>query len=465
MTLWGGRFGRGPDALFRAFNDSLPVDYRLAQADLKGSAAWARALGRAGVLSQDDVAAICGAIEALSAEVADDPQAPLRDQVAEEDIHAWVEARLTARLGDAGRRLHTGRSRNDQVATDLRLWMREELAERDRELRALVAALLELAEREFDCVMPGYTHLQRAQPVLVPHWCLAWTEALERDRGRMAAAAARLNESPLGCGALAGTGFPIDRAALAKDLGFAGVCRNSLDAVSARDHVLEVLAAAAICGTTLSRMAEDLIFFASGEAGFIELDDAVTSGSSLMPQKKNPDALELIRGRSGRLIGALNTLLVVVKGLPMAYNKDLQEDKEPLFGSMDHLSMCLRMLSLVLSSVHFHPERTRRAAEEGYSNATDLADLLVEKGVPFRTAHEMVGHLVRDAIARKCALEELPQEVLAATAPMLEPDDRRRLTIEAGLDRRCAEGGTAPVRVREALAAARTRFTRDAATS
>jgi len=465
MTLWGGRFGRGPDALFRAFNDSLAVDYRLADADLEGSAAWARALGRAGVLSQEDVAALCNAIDALRGEVTEDPHAPLKGVAQEEDIHSWTEASLIARIGDAGRRLHTGRSRNDQVATDLRLWLRGELAERDRELVALLGDLLDLAEREIDCVIPGYTHLQRAQPVLFAHWCLAWVEALERDRSRFADAAARMDACPLGCGALAGTGFPIDRAAIARDLGFAEICRNSLDAVSARDHALEVLAAAAICATTLSRMAEDLIFFASGEAGFIELDDAVTSGSSLMPQKKNPDALELVRGRSGRLIGALNTLLVVVKGLPLAYNKDLQEDKEPLFDSMDHLSMILRMLRPVLSTMRVHAQRTLRAAQAGYSNATDLADLLVERGVPFRTAHEMVGQLVRVAIEQKCPLEELPDDVLRAVAPQLRPGDRERLTVEAGLERRCAEGGTAPSRVREALSAARQRIMPDAATS
>jgi len=466
MSLWGGRFERAPEQLFRQFNDSLPVDYRLASVDLEGSAAWARALGRAGVLEEGEVAALCDAIDVLRAEVERDPAVPLRAAPPQEDVHSWVEVRLVAQLGDTGRKLHTGRSRNDQVATDIRLWLRRELTERAHELSGVRTALLDLAERESECIMPGYTHLQRAQPVLFAHWCLAWCEALERDGGRFSDAGKRMDECPLGCGALAGTGYSINRTALADDLGFARVSANSLDAVSARDHILEVLAAAAICGTTLSRLAEDLIFFASGEAGFVTLDDAVTSGSSLMPQKKNPDALELIRGRSGRLIGSLTGLLVVVKGLPLAYNKDLQEDKEPLFDAMTHLSMSLRMVQSVLSTLRVDRDRTRAAAEAGYSNATDLADLLVERGVPFRTAHEIVGRLVREAIREGCPLERLPAELVHSIAPQISAEDLAGLTIEAGLARRSAEGGTAPARVSDAIRRARQRVTvRDEATS
>lgn len=456
MSLWGGRFERAPDALFRRFGDSLRFDRALGEADLTASAAWARELGHAGVLSAGDAERLATEIERLRADVASGAVV-IPDEGAE-DVHSWAEEVLTERLGDLARRLHTGRSRNDQVATDLRLWLRDALDERRVEIGRVRDALLRLAGREGDAIFPGYTHLQRAQPILFGHWCLAWDEALARDAARLSDARRRASACPLGSGALAGSAWPIDRERLAGSLGFETATRNSLDAVSARDFVLEALSAMAICGTTLSRIAEDLVFYASGEAGFIELGDEVTSGSSLMPQKKNPDALELIRGRAGRLVGALMTVLVVVKGLPSAYNKDLQEDKEPLFDAMAHGGMALRMLAIVLDSVLLRRDAARAAAQGGHANATDLADYLVERGVPFRTAHELAGRAVRLALSRGVSLEALPLDDLRSISALIDADVLPRLTPEAVVSRRDVQGGTAPARVRAALEAARARL-------
>jgi len=321
MALWGGRFESGPDALFRALNDSLRFDYRLARQDLRGSAGWARAIHRAGVLTGTELARLEAALHELLALVEANPELPAKDN--DEDIHSWVERALIARVGDLGKKLHTGRSRNDQVATDLRLWTRDQIDERLAELHACRASLVGLATRERETVISGYTHLQRAQPVLLAHWCLAYVEMLERDEARLRDARRRVNVCPLGSGALAGTGYPIDRAALAADLGFESATRNSLDGVSDRDFVIETLAACALTSVHLSRLGEDLILYGSQEFGFLEFDDKVSSGSSLMPQKKNPDAAELLRGKAGRVSGALVALLTTVKGLPLAYNKDL----------------------------------------------------------------------------------------------------------------------------------------------
>jgi len=455
-AMWGGRFEGGPDALFRAFNDSLSVDWRLARQDVAGSIAWARALLVARVLDEEEAATLVAALDALAAEVAEMPEPPLESGA--EDVHSWVEARLVERLGSLGKKLHTGRSRNDQVATDLRLWAREAVAARVGEVRAAQRSLVDLADRERTIVMPGYTHLQRAQPILFAHWCLAYVEMLDRDAERLLDAGRRLNLCPLGSAALAGTAYPIDRARLAAELGFDGPTRNSLDAVGDRDFAIEILAAASLCAVHLSRIAEDLTLFASAEFGLVSMDDGVSSGSSIMPQKRNPDAAELIRGRCGRVIGAHLTLLVTVKGTPSGYQKDLQEDKPPLFEAMDGLSACLVMLARVLDGLEVDREACARAARGGYANATELADYLVGKGVPFRDAHEQVWRLVREAIERGAALEELPLDVLQEFCPAAGKDAYVALAIENALARRDVVGGTAPGRVAQEIDRVRARL-------
>jgi len=447
--LWAGRTDGAVDALFRRFNDSLPFDRALVREDIVGSMAWARALARAGVLSAAERVRIEAALGEILVLVEDHPELLVRAD--DEDIHSWVERELIARVGDLGKKLHTGRSRNDQVATDLRLWTAAALRDRLAEIDAAVRALVALAERERETVMPGYTHLQRAQPVLFSHWCLAYVEMLERDAGRLSDCLGRVRVSPLGSGALAGTAYPIDRDALAADLGFAVASRNSLDAVSDRDFAVEALAACALCAVHLSRLAEDLIFYATSEAGFVELPDAFTSGSSLMPQKKNPDALELIRGKTGRQLGNLVSLLVTLKGLPLAYNKDMQEDKEPLFDSMEHLSLCLRVLPPMLEGLKVDRAKAREAAGGGFTNATDLADYLVRAGVPFREAHHQVGRLVRTAIEEEVPLEGLSLETMKRFAPNVQGDVYTALTVSATLARRAVEGGTSPRSVENAI--------------
>ena len=452
-ALWGGRFEGAADPLFRRFNDSLRFDYRLVVQDIFGSICWAKALGRAGVLLSHEVDSLAAALNDLKDQVSKDPQLPLSSK--EEDIHSWVESQLIAKLGPLGKKLHTGRSRNDQVATDLRLWVVDEAAERTVELGALRKSLVDLATREQATVMPGYTHLQRAQPVLFAHWALAYFEMLGRDTERLAAAKNSAARSPLGSAALAGTAYPIDRARLATDLGFNSPTANSLDAVSDRDFVVEAIGAAALCAVHLSRMAEDLILYMSQEFAFVEMDDSVTSGSSLMPQKKNPDAMELIRGKAGRIIGAQVTLLTTIKGLPLAYNKDLQEDKEPLFDAMENLSMCVRMATRVIEGLKVDRARCRKAASGGYTNATELADYMVGKGIPFREAHDIVGKVVRHALAKGVPLEELELADFREFSAKIDQDVFACLTLEACLAKREILGGTGPNAVADAINNAR----------
>ncbi|WP_417448183.1 argininosuccinate lyase [Idiomarina abyssalis] len=452
MALWGGRFAAGPDAAFQQFNDSLPFDYVLAEQDITGSKAWANALHKVSVLNRDECQQLQQALNELLSEVREDPTAVAVG--GDEDIHSFVEAALIAKVGDLAKKLHTGRSRNDQVATDLRLWCREQAGVLQQSLKQTQQALLDLAQREKDTVIPGYTHLQRAQPVLLAHWCLAYVEMLQRDSERLQDATDRLNKSPLGCGALAGTAYAVDREAIASELGFSEVTRNSLDSVSDRDFVVELLSTASLSMLHLSRLAEDLIFYNSGEAGFIELADNVTSGSSLMPQKKNPDALELVRGKSGRVVGALTGLMMTLKALPLAYNKDMQEDKEGLFDAFTTWQASLAMVTSSLNGLTVNHEACRKAAQGGYANATELADYMVSKGIPFRQAHHNVGELVQQAIQSKKPLEDMPLEAFQVVVPVIEQDVYDWLTLDALLEKRCALGGTSPQRVNEALKAA-----------
>ncbi|QWU37287.1 argininosuccinate lyase [Serratia ureilytica] len=456
MALWGGRFTQAADQRFKQLNDSLRFDYRLAEQDIVGSVAWSKTLVTVNVLTATEQQQLEQALNALLTEVQADPLAIVQSDA--EDIHSWVEQKLIEKVGDLGKKLHTGRSRNDQVATDLKLWCKQQIGDLHQAIVQLQQALVETAEANQDAVMPGYTHLQRAQPVTFAHWCLAYVEMLARDESRLQDTLKRLDVSPLGSGALAGTAYPIDREQLAGWLGFASATRNSLDSVSDRDHVLELLSNAAISMVHLSRFAEDLIFFNSGEAAFVELSDRVTSGSSLMPQKKNPDALELIRGKCGRVQGALTGMMMTLKGLPLAYNKDMQEDKEGLFDALDTWMDCLQMAALVLDGIQVKRPRCREAAEQGYANATELADYLVAKGVPFREAHHIVGEAVVEAIRQGKPLEALPLADLQQFSATIGDDVYPILALQSCLDKRAAKGGVAPQQVAAAIAAAKQRL-------
>lgn len=456
MAMWGGRFQEASLEEFRAFNDSLCFDYQLAQQDIAASRAWAIGLAAAGIITADEATALDGALAELALEVAANPELPLQTQ--EEDIHSWVEAKLGEKIGATAKKLHTGRSRNDLVATDLRLWTRLNAQSVQQALLGAIGALLTFAESHQGLVMPGFTHLQRAQPVLVSHWALAYIEMFRRDLSRLDDALKRLDVCPLGSGALAGTGVAIDRHALAARLGFAKAAANSLDAVSDRDYVVELSAAASLCLTHLSRLSEDVIFFCSGEAGFFKLGDAISSGSSLMPQKKNPDVFELLRGKTGRVLGHLVAILHVLKGLPLAYNKDMQEDKQGFFDLMATWQQCLLVLATVLPHLSVNADRCRKAAELGFSNATDLADYLVGKGIAFRDAHELSGELVLKASAQQIPLEALSLAELQQVCPLISDDVFAALTIEAGLAKRSAFGGTCPTQVTAAVLATREWF-------
>ncbi|MEX6226740.1 argininosuccinate lyase [Providencia hangzhouensis] len=456
MALWGGRFSQQADQRFKQFNDSLRFDYRLAQQDIIGSVAWSKSLVTVGVLTESEQQSLEQALNALLKEVQDNPEIILQSDA--EDIHSWVEGKLIDKVGDLGKKLHTGRSRNDQVATDLKLWCKDQVALLLEAVTELQKALVITAENNQDAVMPGYTHLQRAQPVTFAHWCLAYSEMLARDESRLKDTLKRLDVSPLGCGALAGTAYDIDREQLASWLGFASATRNSLDTVSDRDHVLELLSDASIGMVHLSRFAEDLIFFNSGEAGFVELSDKVTSGSSLMPQKKNPDALELIRGKCGRVQGALTGMMMTLKGLPLAYNKDMQEDKEGLFDALDTWLDCMHMAALVLDGIQIRRPRCEDAAKQGYANATELADYLVAKGVPFREAHHIVGEAVVTAIAQGKALEEMALSDLQKFSDTIQLDVYEILSLQSCLDKRLAKGGVSQKQVASAIVEAKTRL-------
>ncbi|HKU42037.1 MAG TPA: argininosuccinate lyase [Polyangiales bacterium] len=437
---WGGRFQEELDAQAAAFSASVDVDKRLAPEDIRGSIAHARMLGARGILDAADVARIEAGLRQIAGEV---ERGEFRWDAAREDVHMNVEAVLTERIGDAGARLHTGRSRNDQIATDMRMFTRDACRASAGRIDALQAVLVLRAETSLHVLLPGYTHLQRAQPVRLSHHLLAWTEMLDRDRARLLDAARRMNVSPLGSGALSGTTFPIDREQTARELGFDGVSRNSLDAVGDRDFLVEAAAALANCAIHLSRIAEELVLWSTQEFGFVSMSDAFTTGSSMMPQKKNPDMAELVRGKSGRVVGDLVALLVTLKGLPLAYNRDLQEDKPPVFDAFDTVDACLSILSGSIGSARFDVERMRRALGEGFLDATELADYLAARGVPFRNAHHVAGRLVHRALTRGVTLAELTLEELKSEHAAFEADVRHALDPETALERRNLPGGPA----------------------
>ena len=449
---WSGRFNEPVTALVKRFTASVDFDRRLAEFDIAGSAAHARMLNAAGILSAADLAAIEQGLAQIRAEIRAGTFAWSIDL---EDVHMNIESRLTALAGDAGKRLHTARSRNDQVATDVRLYLRAAIDEIIDLVRAAQRALLVLADQHTDTIMPGFTHMQVAQPVSYAHHLMAYFEMLSRDAQRLADCRKRVNRLPLGSAALAGTTFPIDRQQVAKDLGFDGVCENSLDAVSDRDFAIEFCAAGALVMMHLSRFCEEIIIWMNPRFAFVDLADRFCTGSSIMPQKKNPDVPELIRGKTGRVNGHLVALLTLMKAQPLAYNKDNQEDKEPLFDTVDTLTACLRVFSAMLGGIKVNADAMRKAALEGYATATDLADYLVKKGLPFREAHEAVAQAVRFAEGRGCDLADLKLPDLQQFAPLIDTDVFAALSLEGALKARSHIGGTAPARVKAAIAKAR----------
>ncbi|CDH46048.1 argininosuccinate lyase [Candidatus Contendibacter odensensis] len=448
---WGGRFTESTDAFVAAFTASVGFDRRMYQQDINGSIAHARMLQRIGVLSPEDCAAIVGGLEQIRAEI---ERGEFEWSVALEDVHMNIEARLTERIGDAGKRLHTGRSRNDQVATDIRLYLRDAIDAILVELKRLQGGLADLALREADTIMPGFTHLQVAQPVTLGHHLLAWFEMLKRDYERLVDCRKRVNIMPLGAAALAGTSYPLDRHYSARLLDFAAPCANSLDAVSDRDFAIEFTAAAAILMTHLSRMSEELVLWSSAQFDFIDLPDRFCTGSSIMPQKKNPDVPELVRGKVGRVNGHLVALLTLMKSQPLAYNKDNQEDKEPLFDTVDTVQGCLRAFADMIPALRPKRDTMLQATRRGFATATDLADYLVRKGVAFRDAHEIVGKAVRLGIETGRDLAEMALAELQAFSPLIQDDVFAVLSLEGSVAARNVLGGTAPVRVREAAALA-----------
>jgi argininosuccinate lyase len=451
QQMWGGRFTAKPDQIMEAINASIDVDKRLAEEDIAGSKAHAAMLAKTGVISKTDAAAIAAGLDQVLDEIR---TGKLNYSKALEDIHMNVESRLKDIIGEPAGRLHTARSRNDQVATDFRLWVKSACGMRIRQIEVLMKALLIQAEAHAASVMPGFTHLQTAQPVTFGHHMLAYVEMLSRDHGRFRDAVARMDESPLGAAALAGTGFPIDRDMTANELGFQKPMANSLDAVSARDFALEALAAVAICAGHLSRLAEELVIWSSAQFGFVRLSDAWSTGSSIMPQKRNPDAAELVRAKTGKALGALVGLFTIMKGLPLAYSKDMQEDKATTFEAFDALDLSLQAMAGMIATMTPNVERMRAAAASGFSTATDLADWLVRAlNIPFREAHHITGAAVKAAEQANVALPDLPLATLQGIEPRITDKVFAVLTVEASVASRQSYGGTAPVRVREQVAA------------
>ncbi|MFT5115165.1 MAG: argininosuccinate lyase [Parasphingorhabdus sp.] len=454
--LWGGRFKQGTNIVMEKFSASVQFDQRLFGQDIRGSIAHARMLAHCGVIENHERDAIVAGLLEIYQEI---ENGDFNWRIDLEDVHMNIEAELTRRIGEPGKKLHTGRSRNDQVATDVRLFLRDAVDEIQTGLRVVQEALLNKAEQEVNTIMPGFTHMQSAQPVSCGHHLLAWFEMLQRDFERLTDCRKRINISPLGCAALAGTSFPIDREMTAKELGFESISRNSLDGVSDRDFMIEFNAAAALLGVHLSRMSEELVWWSSAQFGFVDLGDGFCTGSSIMPQKKNPDAAELVRGKSGRLTGNLVALITLMKGQPLAYNRDNQEDKEPVFDSVDVVIACLEVFSGMIPAMKFDRSRMRLAASQGYSTATDLADYLVRKGVPFRDAHEIVGKAVHFAESESIGLDDIDLKKLQDFSEHIEDDVYEVLTLEGSVNARNHVGGTAFERVRKEIQNAHERIT------
>ncbi|MBE7035436.1 MAG: argininosuccinate lyase [Ruminococcaceae bacterium] len=450
--LWGGRFSKATDALVDDFNSSIRFDSRMYQEDIDGSVAHAGMLGKQGIIPQEDA----GLIQKTLLDIKEDVTAgKVEFLVDAEDIHMNVETLLTERIGAVGKRLHTGRSRNDQVALDLRLYLRHKTDDVMAEVKSLMAVLLDLAEAHTETIMPGYTHMQKAQPVTLAHHFMAYFEMLKRDYARLAECRARINVMPLGSGALAGTTYPLDRDAVAEELGFAAVTANSLDGVSDRDFAIELCSDVSILMMHLSRFCEELIIWSTHEFSFVEMDDAYSTGSSIMPQKKNPDVAELIRGKTGRVYGDLTTLLVMMKGLPLAYNKDMQEDKEAIFDAVDTVLLCLPVFTNMIKTMRVKKDVMLKGAKGGFANATDVADYLVKKGVPFRDSHAIVGQMVAYAIGENKNLDDFSLAEFKACSPLIEEDIYDAISMETCVGDRKVKGGPAPERVREEIAAGR----------
>jgi argininosuccinate lyase len=445
---WGGRFSQPTDELVEHFTASILFDRRLYNYDIQGSVAHCRMLAKCGIITDDEASVIMLALEEIKAEIEQDT---FIFDVRWEDIHMHIERRLIEKIGPVGGKLHTARSRNDQIALDVRLYLRDEIRAILHDIRQLQRTLVDLAEAHLDVIMPGYTHLQRAQPIRLSHHLLAYDEMLERDHQRFTECLMRVNVLPLGAGALATTTYPIDRSYVARLLDFPALTENSLDAVSDRDFVIECCAHAALMMMHLSRLSQELTLWCSAEFGFIELSDAFSTGSSIMPQKKNPDVAELVRGKTGRVYGHLQGVLTVMKGLPLAYNSDMQEDKEALFDVIDTVKACLRVLAPMLATLTLRPERMRGAASEGFGTATDMADYLAAKGLPFRQAHEIVGRLVRHCLDQQQTLDDLSLEELQTFSPLFERDVYQAIALDASVDRRQVRGGPARTLVAERL--------------
>lgn len=447
--LWGGRFSKETDALVDDFNSSIRFDSRMYQEDIEGSIAHAGMLGRCGIIASEDAALIQKTLREILEDIA---AGKVDFAIDAEDIHMNVETLLIERIGDVGKRLHTGRSRNDQVALDLRLYLRRETDSILDTVKTLMTALLDLAEQHTETIMPGYTHMQKAQPVTFAHHLLAYFEMLKRDYDRLSQCRGRMNIMPLGSGALAGTTYPLDRASVAAELGFDAVTNNSLDGVSDRDFAIEFCADASMLMMHLSRFCEELILWSTHEFSFVEMDDAYSTGSSIMPQKKNPDVAELIRGKTGRVYGDLTTLLTMMKGLPLAYNKDMQEDKEAVFDAVDTLLLCLPVFTKMLTTMTVKRDVMLKGAKGGFANATDVADYLVKKGVPFRDSHAIVGQMVAKAIERHKNLDEFTLEEFKACSPLIEEDIYKAISMETCVGDRKLKGGPAPERTRAEIA-------------
>jgi len=447
--LWGGRFSKATDAMVDDFNSSIRFDSRMYREDIEGSVAHAGMLGRCGIIPKEDAELIQKTLGEILKDIEDGKVTFLIDA---EDIHMNVETLLIERIGDVGKRLHTGRSRNDQVALDLRLYLRHACDDVRGEIRSLMETLLQLAEAHVTTIMPGYTHLQKAQPVTFAHHLLAYFEMLKRDYARLSECRTRINVMPLGSGALAGTTYPLDRAYVAEQLGFSAVTNNSLDGVSDRDFAIEFCADLSLLMMHLSRFCEELILWSSHEFSFVEMDDAYSTGSSIMPQKKNPDVAELIRGKTGRVYGDLTTLLTMMKGLPLAYNKDMQEDKEAVFDALDTVLLCLPVFNKMVSTMRVRKDVMLKGAKGGFANATDVADYLVKKGVPFRDSHAIVGNMVAKAIGLSKNLDDFTMEEFKACSPLIEEDIYDAISMETCVGDRKLKGGPAPERVRREIA-------------